>query len=375
MNRRMVLAAGLGGVAAAGAAGLHAVLAGDDEPEWLEPVPVQPPVAEDATRIKPVRYWTNVFMKSWDFAYGNATPLSRSKDSRDHYDLAYDVDACTAMFRATGQRRYLDRALVWMENTVAAALPSAALRNSSFQDGYQGWASSLAGGGGDEVPLYESYLWRYGTTLLVAMKDLTDPDYQERYRRLLAFAETNLFDKWYSRNPESSMYRERTHMSSHWALIAMNLAELTADQRRKARCNRIVDHISSQLRRQLRRNPVEPTAWFWSDVWGSAKRPGQDVGHGNAVVTYAAEARDRNQGWSAADMAAFGALLTKVVWPGGTTYRAYVDGTGTDNGWWSDGFVKLGRYDPAVQLRLEKHQVVNDQFAANMALNARLLRA
>ena len=33
-----------------------------------------------------------------------------------------------------------------------------------------------------------------------------------------------------------------------------------------------------------------------------------------------------------------------------------------------ESFVKLGRYDPAVQLRLEKHQVVNDQFAANMAL-------
>jgi hypothetical protein len=158
-------------------------------------------------------------------------------------------------------------------------------------------------------------------------------------------------------------------------MIAMNVAHLTADQSRKARCNTVVDQISTQLRQQLRRNPAEPTAWFWSDVWDSAKRPGQDVGHGNGVVTYVVEARDRNQGWSAADLAAFSSLLTKVIWPGGTTYHAYVDGTGTDNGWWSDGFVKLGRYDPAVQLRLEKHQVVNDQFAANMALNARLLRA
>jgi len=35
--------------------------------------------------------------------------------------------------------------------------------------------------------------------------------------------------------------------------------------------------------------------------------------------------------------------------------------------------VKLGRFDPAVQRRLEDHEVVNDQFAANMALNARVL--
>lgn len=373
MKRRTVLIAGLGGVAAAGAAGLHLVRAQDDDP--LLPLPAVPPAIEEASKIKPVAYWTGIFMKSWDFALGNATPLSRSKDSRDHYDLAYDVDACTAMFRATGQHRYLDRALTWMENTVAAAVPSTALRNSSFQDRFQGWASSRAGGRGDEVPLYESYLWRYGTTLLVAMKDLKEPGYQARYRRLLAFAETNVFDKWHTRGTRSYIYRERTHMAAHWALIAMNLAHLTADQGRRARCNAVVDQISTQLREQLRRNPAEPTAWFWSDVWGSAKRPGQDVGHGNAVVTYVAEARDRNQGWSAADTAAFCALLTKVVWPGGTTYHAYVDGTGTDNGWWSDGFVKLGRYDPAVQLRLERHQVVNDQFAANMALNARLLRA
>ena len=34
--------------------------------------------------------------------------------------------------------------------------------------------------------------------------------------------------------------------------------------------------------------------------------------------------------------------------------------------------MKLGRFDAAVQARLDDHQVVNGQFAANMALNARL---
>jgi hypothetical protein len=133
--------------------------------------------------------------------------------------------------------------------------------------------------------------------------------------------------------------------------------------------------MHASLRGQLRRNPVEPTAYFWSDVWGSARRPGQDVSHGNGVIAYVVEARDRGRNWTGADMAAFAAVLTKVVWPGGRTYREFVDGTGSDNGWFSDGFVKLGRYDPMIQLRLEEHQVVNDQFAANMAFNARVLRA
>jgi hypothetical protein len=54
-------------------------------------------------------------------------------------------------------------------------------------------------------------------------------------------------------------------------------------------------------------------------------------------------------------------------------YRAYVDGSGTGTGWFADGFVKLGRYSAAVQQRLERHPVVNGQFIANMALNAKIL--
>ncbi|WP_433795040.1 hypothetical protein [Actinoplanes sp. CA-252034] len=150
MKRRTILAAGLGGALVAGATGLHLVRgdSGDDVPEVREPVPASPPAVEDVSKIKTVAYWTGIFMKSWDFAHGNATPLSRSKDSRDHYDLAYDVDACTAMFRATGQHRYLDRGLTWMENVVAASAPSTSLARSSFRDRYRGWGSSRAGGAG-----------------------------------------------------------------------------------------------------------------------------------------------------------------------------------------------------------------------------------
>jgi hypothetical protein len=160
----------------------------------------------------------------------------------------------------------------------------------------------------------------------------------------------------------------------------MNLSLVTEDPARRTRYRQVVDNIDlhlpdvhASLRGQMRRNPVEPTAYFWSDVWRSARRPGQDVSHGNGVMAYVVEACDRGWTWTTDDMAAFSALLTKVVWPGGRRYAAYVDGTGSDNGWFSDGFVKLGRFDAAVQRRLEDHQVVNLQFAANMALNARIL--
>ncbi|MEU8244480.1 hypothetical protein AB0C07_40005 [Actinoplanes missouriensis] len=377
LSRRNLLLLSAGALAVAGTAAAHTAVRDPGVPEIRDPMPAAAPSPQDRLKVKPVSHWAAVFGKSWDYQYRHGLPLSRSADSRDHYDLSYDVDSCVAMFRATDQRRYLDRALTFTENVVASAKPSSSLPRSGFKDRYRGWKAAEEGD--DEVPLYESYFWRYATSLLVAMRDNPgvhgDAGYRARYDRLLAFAEVDVFEKWDSRGAEDTIYRERTHMAAHWALIALNLSRLTADAGRKDRYTTVTNTIATRLRGQLRRNPAEPTAYFWSDVWESAKRPGQDVGHGNGVIAYVVEARDRGAFWTDADMAAFGALLTKVVWPlGRTTYAAYVDGTGSDNGWFADGFVKLGRYDPAVQLRLEKHQVVNDQFAANMALNARLLR-
>ena len=357
-----------------------------DVPPIMRPLPAPPPAPRKVVTVRPVSYWAKVYLQSWDYQTQNVLPQSRSADSWDHYSLSYVIDANIAMFRATGERRYLDRALDWIENVIATSAVSSALHTSQYRDQYRGWVSSEGDldRPGVEVPLYESYFWRYGTALLPAIRETravySDPAYRARYESLLRFAEVDVFEKWYSRGADENVYRSRTHMAAHWAQIALNLSLVTTDPARAARYRQVIDNIDlhmpnvdSSLRGQLRRNPAEPTAYFWSDVWGSFRRPGQDVSHGNGVMAYAVEACDRGGRWTHADMAAFCALLTKVIWPGGRTYHAYVDGTGADNGWYSDGFVKLGRYDPAVQRRLDGHEVVNEQFAANMALNARLL--
>ncbi|WP_250037155.1 hypothetical protein [Paractinoplanes maris] len=369
IGRRALLLAALGSLAAC-------TTPQDESTATLSPLPAEPEPVVKAATLKPVSHWAGIFLRGWNYQAEVGLPLSSSGDSWDHYELSYSVDACVAMFRATGERRYLDRALQFVENVTGSAKP--------VRGGYLGWTS--ANEDGDEVPLYESYFWRYGTALLVAMREnesvYGNVQYRARFDRLLAFAEKNVFDKWHARGPEDTIYRERTHMASHWGLIALNLSRVTGDPARKKRLQTVVadvdQHVpghSGGLRQQMRRNPAEATAYFWSDVWGSAQRPGQDVSHGNGVLAYVVEARDRGRFWTKADLAAFSRTLTRVVWPSGTTYRANVDGTGSDNGWFSDGFVKLGRSDPAVQQRLESHQVVNDQFAANMALNAFVLGA
>ena len=382
IGRRGLLILAAGSLTAASAA------PGRDVPAIMQPMPmpVRPPDRPGSVPVRPVAYWAGVYRQVWDFEYRDTLPQTRSADSWDHYEASYVVDANTAMFRATGEPKYLDRALEYVQNVVAAARVSSSMRTSRFRDRYRGWVSMRPDldRPGDEVPLYESYFWRYATALLVALREAPavagQRRYQDRFRVLRDFAEVDVFEKWYSRGPLENIYRERTHMAAHWALIARNLSLVTEDAGRRARYLEVADNIDlhlpdvrAGLRSQLRRNPAEPTAYFWSDVWGSARRPGQDVSHGNAVMAYVVEACDRGRNWTTADMAAFGALLTEVIWPGGTTYREFVDGTGSDNGWFSDGFVKLGRFDAAVQRRLDGHRVVNGQFAANMALNAHVL--
>lgn len=356
-----------------------------DVPPIMKPVtPSAPPPKKATYTLKSIADWTAVYEQSWDYQTTKTIPQSRTGDSWDHYNVSYLVDANTAMFRATGSVRYLERALQYVENVVATSTVSSAMKSSQYKDRYRGWVSVSEdiGGTGEEVPLYESYFWRYASGLLRTIH--ADPKaldaYWDRYRKLLDFAEVDVFEKWFSRGANDTIYRSRTHLVSHWALIALNLSLVTTDDARRRRYREVYTNIDrrlpnadSSLRRQMRRNPANEWAYFWSDVWGSAKKPGQDIAHGNGVMAYVVDAHDYGEEWTAADMAGFSALLTDVIWPGGKTYHGFVDGSGTDNGWYSDGFVKLGRYDPRVQQRLDAHLVVNEQFAANMALNAKIL--
>ncbi|WP_242588511.1 hypothetical protein [Corallococcus macrosporus] len=312
-------------------------------------------------------------------------PWSNSRDSWDFYNLAYGLDANTAMYRATGRRAYLDRALLYVNNLVASARVSSALPGSQFKDGYLGWTSALSVPAGQEVPLYESYCWRYVTRLLRVIRETPDlyasATYRAQYDRLLAFTEKNIFDKWFTRGANDFIYRNRTHMAAHWAFISMDLSRMTPDPERKARYLEVFDNINrgmpnfpSSLRSKLEPNPDHPAAWFWNDRWDSDAQPGQDVAHANNVLAFIVEAHDAGMEWKDADIRGFVATLNTVIWPAPRVYAEFVDGTGTGDGWFNDGLMKLGRYDIDLQRRLEQHRVgQNSQFFANGALNVRLL--
>ena len=92
-------------------------------------------------------------------------------------------------------------------------------------------------------------------------------------------------------------------------------------------------------------------------------------------MAYIVEAHDLGVGgWTDTDISKFIMTFDKVIWKtNGGTYAEYVDGTGSDNGWFIDGWMKLGRYNVALQKRLETHTVARSD--GNGALNAKMLGA
>jgi hypothetical protein len=344
--------------------------------------PVLPATAGTAPAIRPVSYWEQQFAGAQANNLAQNLPLSVSSDSWDYYNLAYAIDANVSMYEATDNALYLDQALAYVTNMVSRAVPSSTLGARAFRDGYLGWVSQRSDVQGQEVPLFESYAWRYVARLLRVMHDSPqiygNPAYRLQYEQLLRFTEVNIFDKWMTRGATSYVYRVNTHMVSHWAYIALELERLTTDAGRRAQARTVVDNIDlhlpnrngASLKGQMQGSTIAPGAYFWSETWGSSARPGQDVAHGNAVISYVTEARDLGTTWTAADMAALSLTLTDVVMPS----AASVDGSGTGTGWLADGFVKLGRYSVTAQQRLEQHAVRGQaQYMASMAVNARRL--
>ena len=336
-----------------------------------------------SSAMVPVSRWRQLFDRDAAHLDEDSVLLSRSTDSWDFYTLAYSIDAFTAMYEATGQTEYLDRALAYVDGMISSARPSVLLPSSSFHDSYLGWVSQRQGTDHDEVPLFESYAWRYVTRMLRGIREgplHAHPVYHAHYERLLRFSEINIFEKWYTRGANNFIYRSRTHMASHWAYIAHELAILTSDEQRRACYRTVVERIDhhlpnydASLRGQLRAAENDPDAYWWSDVWGETNGPGQDIAHGNGVVSYVVEAHDSGGGWTDSDMARFCQTLTTSVIGTNGVYPEYVDGSGSGNGWLADGFVKLGRYDECVQLKLQNYGVQNAQFYSAMAVNAGIL--
>jgi Secretion system C-terminal sorting domain len=337
----------------------------------------------DGQALYTVSQWESLFQNSWAYEYSVANPQSLSNDSWQYYNLAYSIDANTTIFQATGDTIYLNRALHYINNMISSAVPSYLIPTSQFQDSYLSWANHshpTLGNDGMEYPLFESFCWRYVSTLLRIIKNspslLSNPNYYNQYNTILSFTETNIFEKWNSRGANSYIYRENTHMASHWARICMDLFCITNDSTYWTVFDNFNNHMpnyASSMRGQIRPHPLDSLAYWWDDDWTNFDLPGQDVSHGNAVVAAIIESYDMCLEYNIGDINAL-IKTFNLIWIDSVSYAEYIDGTGLGNGWFNDGFIKLGRYDTLLQKRIQNHTVgPGTQLYGNGALNACIL--
>jgi hypothetical protein len=362
-------------------------------------VPQPTAAPPQASGVRPISYWEQKLLaEAWrEDAYSPklcATMSEAPQVNRNLYHLGNCIDGYTAMYEATGNTQYLDRAMKYVTTVIAKATPAA--------DGYLDWSA---------YSLDQGHTWRHVTRLLRVIRQtpaLYDaPAYRGFYQTTLAFSEKHVFQKWYTRDAKNHIYRGRTHIASHWAMIAMNLSLISTDQQWSARYKEVYTKINSDLtpyygsslRAKMEPHPAVPEAYVFHDQWmvpfqpvgqrtseqfdPDGYHPVSDTHHGQDTVGYIVESERLGLFWTRRDLAALSVTLKKLTWNGSYTpvrFAMYIDGSGGFDSpgaqCLEEGMLKLGRYDAEVQRLFEAHTPKGCypiQYYGNMALNARLL--
>lgn len=339
-----------------------------------------------------VSFWKAKFDKQYNAGDGaKMLELSMSGNKfQEYYYMYYYFDGMLSIWQATGDNSYLNTMLTVIKNTMKDA------KAVDFDSSYLGWKSDSSYGQDYDkngVALWESYYWKAVTTLLRMMHHspqlmngaYTGGAYRDEYNKILAFTEKHIWNKWEAKG-SSYIYRNHTHMASHWARMGMELYIITGKQKYKD----VFDNISfgkmtgepSNLRDRIYANPSVPNAIAWNMVWDSNKV--QDTPHASDVVTFMILAHENEMYWSKADIDGLVVTLDKVVFPtkDAPKYNLNVDGSG---GYDVPGrlrdWVKLGRYNKSLQNRLiNEYQSDNAnarryaiQNLGNFALNEKIL--
>lgn len=330
-----------------------------------------------AQKIGNAPSWEKRFENSWNREYLKAKAQSVSGDSRKFYDLSYSIDANTTMYVLTKDIKYIKRGIEYVNDMISTSIQSKKLPQSSFKDDFFSWACKSGPNVnkyGDEVPLYESYCWRYVTTMLRIIKSDSALYRKEsilnEYNKILNFTEQNVYLKWLTRG-KSNLYRSNTHMISHWARICADLFIITGKEEYMLFLKDFIE-LMEQKMEFFKINGIEYVKWKLNIHKNDAEY--QDVSHGNAVVGTIIEIYENKQGFDRRTIIALKNTLNDIIWKSRNRFSFYVDGTGKGSGWLSDGFVKLGRYDENLQRRLLGHdRGRSTQFLANLELNRRIL--
>lgn len=305
--------------------------------------------------------------------WGIAQERSASGDSYQFMALRRDFGFINEMLYA-GERSVIEQGITLIDSVIKSSKQSSHIRNNkTFRDQYKGWITLFNNSEKNkEVPLYESYSFFYITQFLYILQDIGWVSESQKNKiwwdQTLNFVEENIWHKWLERSMSTKrkkywyFLRQRTHMGSHWAGIAMYLGALTKNQEIKNQTKEVQRQYDLLLKRNLR---TVNNAYIWHSTYdnvlgtdASTQRKSiiQDVSHGNHVVAYIVAAYEfGNKNWTKTDIDKLCNTLIHYMYNNKTNrFSDNVDGTsdGRRPGWGNfvaDGWVKLLVYDDRVR--------------------------
>ncbi len=359
--------------------------------------------------VEPYTYWIEKFEKADNYEYW--LNLSQTKNSYKYYHLAYGLDAQITMFEVTDSVKYLNRAIQLTQNVINNALPSYNIPNNNSDsnelDKYLGWISYIDNN--TESILREAYFFRYVTKLLIIFYKIdsliSDSLYRQKFDSILAFTEENIWEKWYNRDMRddgtmNKLINCRTHMTSHWGLMALNLYFI--GNKNIHQYLKVLANINKKMV-SLEKHPrvSENFSWIYTD-WG-VNNIIQDVSHANNVISFLVESHNHCIFWDSLVMVGLQEMLMKVTYRDsvfhmcfdsllcGTDFCSFDYNTDIKNEKFPDdhknryfhldGWIKLGRYSEEIQLFYENNLLAINElypelraaYYAQMAYNAKTI--
>lgn len=316
-----------------------------------------------------------------------AKQLSNEINAYNLMALSRSLGGFIAMYEATDSLWFLMQAFDLAEEVTGNAINVSQVsgNHAQFDDRYLGFMNinpdrknPRGGPHGKEVPLFESYFYRYLAKLIyISTYSIENVELQERSSLLLDFLKVHGWEKWYVRGESINdclpfLFRSRTHMTSHWALVALFLKKLDSDRVKVNQYEDFLNLYNRQLRSNLR--ITETRAYIWNMTWdkpwplglncnqASTRAIIQDGSHGNHVITYVVEAFELGEGWSKTDIARFVRTAKYILFDSDRNLFYKDLSQNNDLSYkaglrFGDGFLKLARYDKELLKYFEQARI------------------
>lgn len=345
-----------------------------------------------------VSYFRTLYTKNLNSMEGlmyekEAVQKSKTGDSYHFMALRRAVGGINAIVSKTQDDFFIAKQIQLIDIIIGTSKQSKLLKGakSDFSDNYLGWLDNSF----KEVPLYESYVFLYITQFLYLLQE---SHWMEKssannawWSETLNFIEVNLWEKWYTRskrkyeNDYGYFLRERTHMGSHWAGIAMYLNAMTKNQEIKKQAEILLKDYNKLLKRNFK---IKDNCYVWNSTYDNIsgslapKRKQvsiQDVSHGNHVVAYILNAYEMGSDiWTLEDIKYLANTLKyKIYNQKKNRFYNAVDGSGkVGNPGLGDAWIRLSEYDKEVmkifKLYTTEHGFKRNQLTFQYVVNMRL---